>query len=348
MKVALTGHLGYVGSVMTPMLVAAGHEVVGIDTDLYRRSTYGADTLDPGVPTLFKDVRDVTAEDLEGVDAVIHLAALSNDPLGDLNPTLTDEINHRASVRLAELARSVGVQRFLFASSCSNYGAGVEDWLTEESAFNPVTPYGVSKVAVEQAVSKLATDDFSPTFLRSATAYGVSPRLRFDLVLNNLTAWAFCTKRVLLKSDGTPWRPIVHIEDMSRAFLAVLEAPRELVHNEAFNVGRTSENFQIKDLAEIVASVVPDSRIEFAGEAGPDARNYRVNCDKIRDTLPAFQPTWTAEAGARQLYESFQQIGVVLEDFEGPRYRRVDQLKALIEESLLGPDLRWTTTEVPA
>jgi len=348
MRVLITGNLGYVGTVMTPMAVAAGHDVVGLDSDLYERSTYGGELDDAGVPTIRKDIRDVVAEDLEGFDAILHLAGLSNDPLGDLNPGLTDEINHRASVRLAELARQVGVQRFVFSSSCSNYGAGVDDWLTETSAFNPVTPYGESKVAVERALVDLATDDFSPTLLRSATAYGVSPRLRFDLVLNNLTAWAYCTKQVLLKSDGTPWRPVVHIEDMSRAFLAVLEAPRELVHNEAFNVGRTSENYQIRDLAEIVASVVPDSRVEFAGEAGPDARNYRVNCDKIVDTLPGFKPVWTAEAGARELYESYTRIGIELDDFEGPRFRRVDQLRLLMQSDELRSDLRWASTEVGA
>ena len=269
MRVALTGHLGYVGSVMTPMIVAAGHDVVGFDSDLYRGSSFASGQPGVEVPSIFKDIRDITEQDLEGFDAVIHLAGLSNDPLGDLNPTLTDEINFKASVHLAEIARSVGVERFLFSSSCSNYGAGVDDWLTEESEFNPVTPYGQSKVDVERSVSKLANDEFSPTFLRSGTAYGVSPRLRFDLVLNNLTAWAFCTGEVLLKSDGKPWRPIVHIEDMSRAFLACLEAPRDVVHNEAFNVGRTSENYQIRDIAEIVASVVEGSRVEFAASIRP-------------------------------------------------------------------------------
>ena len=225
MRVALTGHRGYVGTVMTPMLVAAGHDVVGFDTDLYRGSTFGSDDDITDVPTVIKDIRDIDRDDLDGFDAVIHLAGLSNDPLGDLNPSLTDEVNFRASLRLAEVAKSVGVERFIFSSSCSNYGAGVDDWLTEESAFNPVTPYGRSKVDVELAVGPLADDSFSPTFMRSGTAYGVSPRLRFDLVLNNLAAWAFCTGEVLLKSDGKPWRPIVHIEDMSRAFLAALEAP---------------------------------------------------------------------------------------------------------------------------
>ncbi len=343
MRVALTGHRGYVGSVMTPMLVAAGHDVVGFDTDLYRASTFGPELPGGDVPNVVKDIRDIEAADFDGFDAVIHLAGLSNDPLGDLNPSLTDEINFRASVHLAEVARSVGVERFLFSSSCSNYGAGVEDWLTEESDFNPVTPYGHSKVNVEHAVAKLASDDFSPTFLRSGTAYGVSPRLRFDLVLNNLTAWAFCTGEVLLKSDGKPWRPIVHIEDMSRAFIAALEAPRGSIHNEAFNVGRTSENYQIRQIAEIVAGVVPGSRVEFAADSSPDARNYRVSCDKIAEALPAYQPVWTAEKGAVELRDAYAAVGLSPEEFEGPRYRRINHIKSLIESGQLSAGLRWTT-----
>lgn len=340
MRVALTGHLGYVGTVMTPMLLAAGHEVVGFDTDLYAASNFEVAGL-ADVPTIGKDIRDLTEADLDGFDAIVHLAGLSNDPLGDLDAALTDDINRAASVHLAEVGRSVGVERFVFSSSCSNYGAGVDDELTEESSFNPVTPYGRSKVDVELEVAELATDDFSPTFLRSGTAYGVSPRLRFDLVLNNLTAWAYCTGAVHLKSDGSPWRPIVHIEDMSRAFLAVLEAPQELVHNEAFNVGRTSENYQIRDLAHIVAEVVEGSELEFAAEAGPDKRDYRVNCDKIIDTLPGFQPVWTARAGVVELRDAYARVGLELDEFEGPRYRRIDHVRSLIESGRLGPDLRW-------
>jgi nucleoside-diphosphate-sugar epimerase len=325
MRVLVTGDRGYIGTVLARMLVERGHDVIGLDSDLFERCTFGRGL--PDTPTLRKDVRDVEFEDLIGFDAVVHLAALSNDPLGDLDPELTDAINHRASVRLARLAKQAGVTRFVFSSSCSNYGAAGDDVLTEESVLNPVTAYGVSKARVEEAVSGLADSTFSPTFLRNATAYGVSPRLRFDLVLNNLVAWAFTTGLVRLKSDGTPWRPLVHVEDISRAFLAVLEAPREAVHGQAFNVGQTQENYRIRELAEIVRDVVPGSRIEFAGGAGPDRRNYRVDCGKIRRSVPGFEPQWDARRGARELFEAYREIGLRLEDFEGPRYRRIDHLK---------------------
>ncbi|MGE0600057.1 MAG: NAD-dependent epimerase/dehydratase family protein [Dehalococcoidia bacterium] len=341
MRILLTGHLGYVGSVMTPMLVAAGHDVVGMDADLYRGSTFGVHTSLSLVPNIEKDVRDATIEDVSGFDAVIHLAGLSNDPLGDLDPRLTDEINHRASVRLARLSRDAGVRRFIFASSCSNYGAGVEEWLDESSAFNPVTPYGESKVAVERDVAALANASFSPTFMRSATAYGASPRLRFDLVVNNLTAWAFTTGSVRLKSDGSPWRPLVHVEDMSRAFIAAVEAPVELVHNEAFNVGQTSENYQVRDVALIVKEVVEGSTVGFAEDASPDKRDYRVNCDKILRVLPAYKPSWTVRAGCEQLLAAYKAIGLQVEDFEGPRYRRIDHIQMLQAAGSLDGELRW-------
>jgi nucleoside-diphosphate-sugar epimerase len=340
MRVLVTGHTGYIGTVLVPMLQAEGHDVVGLDTDYFEACTFGDGM--PKVTEVRKDIRDVEASDLEGFDAVMHLGGLSNDPLGDLNPELTGEINHLASVRLAELAKEAGVSRYIFSSSCSNYGAAGQDFVDEGSDFNPVTPYGVSKVKVEQDVSGLADSSFSPTFLRNSTAYGVSPRLRFDLVLNNLVAWAYTTGLVYLKSDGTPWRPIVHIEDISRAFVAVLDAPRDVVHNEAFNVGRTEENYQIREIAAIVVDVVPNSRLEFAPEAGPDKRTYRVNCDKIQRVLPEFKPQWDARRGAEELLAAYQQIGLSLEEFEGPRYKRVAHIKELQSEGRLDGNLRWT------
>ncbi len=326
---------------MVPMLIAKAHEVVGLDSDLFERCTFGDGI--QNIPELKKDIRDVEVADLDGFDAVIHLAGLSNDPLGDLNPELTYEINHAASVRLASLAKEAGVTRFIFSSSCSNYGAGGENFLNEESQFNPVTPYGISKVRVEQDVAKLADSNFSPTFLRNATAYGVSPRLRFDLVLNNLVAWAFTTGRVYIKSDGTPWRPIVHIEDISRAFIAVLHAPREVVHNQAFNVGRNEDNYRIRELAEIVEETVPGCSIEYAQDAGPDKRCYRVDCSKIVGTLPEFKPQWNARKGAQELYAAYQNVGLTLEDFEGARYKRIAHIQQLLSSDRLDETLRWKT-----
>ncbi len=324
---------------MTPMLLAAGHEVVGIDTDLYQRCTFGDGF--PTIPTIQKDIRDVVAADLDGFEGILHLAGLSNDPLGDLNPSLTFDINYKASVRLAELAKQVGVERFIFSSSCSNYGAAGDAPVNETSEFNPVTPYGSSKAMTEMDVTKMADDSFSPTFLRSATAYGVSPRLRFDLVLNNLVAWAITTGKVHIKSDGTPWRPIVHIEDISRAFLAVLHAPRELIHNESFNVGRTQENYRISEIADIVKETVPGCEIEYAEDAGPDLRCYRVDCEKIAKTLPEFQPQWTAKKGAEELYNTYKKVGLTLDEFEGERYKRIAHIKYLISDGLLDQNLRW-------
>ncbi|MEO1620914.1 MAG: NAD(P)-dependent oxidoreductase [Cyanobacteria bacterium J06632_3] len=345
MKVLVTGHQGYIGTVLVPMLLNAGHDVFGLDSDLYRGSTFG-DSL-PTIPEVIKDVRDVTVKDLEGFEAVLHLAGLSNDPLGNLNPDLTFDINYKATVRLGELAKQAGVSRYIFSSSCSNYGAGGQDWLTEESDFNPVTPYGVSKVKSEAGLAELADDNFSPTFLRNSTAFGVSPRLRFDLVLNNLTAWAFTTGRVFIKSDGTPWRPIVHIEDISRAFLAALHAPRELVHNEAFNVGRNEDNYQIRELADMVQEIVPNCRVEYAKDAGPDKRCYRVDCSKILRVLPEFQPQWNARKGVQELYDAYKAIGLTLDEFEGDRYQRIAHIKSLLKSGQLNNDLRWQTA-VPA
>ena len=329
---------------LVPLLLSAGHDVVGLDSNLFGRCTFGDFVLE--IPSIAKDVRDVEPADLDGFDAILHLAGLSNDPLGDLNPDLTHEINYLASVRLAKLAKEAGVQRFIFSSSCSNYGAGGTEMLTEESAFNPVTPYGISKVRVEQDVSKLADDQFSPTFLRNATAFGVSPRLRFDLVLNNLAAWAYATGRVHIKSDGTAWRPIVHIEDISRAFLAVLEAPLDIVHNEAFNVGRTEDNYQIRDLAEIVKATIPNTTVEYAEGGTADKRCYRVDCSKIQRMLPAFQPQWDAKKGAIELHNAFRNTNVTVDDFEGERYKRIAHIRKLILNQELDSSLRWV--EQPA
>jgi nucleoside-diphosphate-sugar epimerase len=339
MRVLLTGHKGYIGVVLTRMLLEAGHEVHGLDSDLFRQCTFGA--AEPvTVPEAIKDIRDVEPADVEGFDAVLHLAGLSNDPLGYLNPALTAEINHRASVRLAELCKAAGVRRFIFSSSCSNYGAAGEEMLREDSALNPVTPYGISKVCVERDVSRLADDRFSPVFLRNATAYGVSSRLRFDLVLNNLVAWAFTTGRVMLKSAGTSWRPIVHIEDISRAFLAVLHAPRDSVHNRAFNVGVPGENFRIRELAEIVRETVPGSRIEFAEGASPDVRNYRVDCSRLGEVVPEYRPRWNARAGAEELYRAFRDTRITLEEVEGDRYSRIVHLRKLIAQGVVSDTLR--------
>ena len=343
MRVLVTGHSGYIGTVMAPILADAGHEVTGLDTDLFDQCTFGAQPRT--FPALAKDIREVVPRDLDGFDAVVHLAGLSNDPLGNLNPDLTYQINHIASVQLARAAKAAGVRRFLFSSSCSTYGAAGERILDENTKFNPVTPYGHSKVLVEQDLAKLADDMFSPTYLRNATAYGVSPRLRFDLVLNNLVAWAMCTGRIHMKSDGTPWRPIVHIEDISRAFLIVLEAPLEVVHNKAFNVGRSEENYQIRDLAEIVKQTVPGCSVDFAEDAGPDARCYRVDFSRIRSVLPGFQPRWDAKKGAQQLYEAYRLVGLTLEEFEGPRYKRIDHIRRLLASGRLDAPLRWQSPQ---
>jgi nucleoside-diphosphate-sugar epimerase len=341
MRVLVTGHLGYIGAVLVPVLLEAGHEVVGLDTGWFRGCRFAAAPEPAAVPAMARDLRDVTRADLEGFDAVVHLANLSNDPLGDIDPGLTRDINGDATLRLARLAREAGVARFLFSSSCSGYGAGGDDLRNEESELQPVTPYGVAKVEVERALSALADDRFSPTSLRNATAYGVSAFLRLDLVLNNLVAWAFTTGKVKLLSDGTPWRPIVHIEDISRAFLAVLEAPRETVHDQAFNVGRTGENYRIRELAAIVAETVPGSTVEIATGASPDLRTYRVDCGKLERALPSLRLRWDARSGARELHRAYLAAGLRLEDLQGPTYSRLGRIRRLIADGELEPDLRW-------
>lgn len=327
MRVLVTGSDGYIGHVLIPLLQAAGHDVVGLDSRLYAGCDF------PGlvqaiVPTTVKDVRLVERTDLSGIDAIVHLAALSNDPLGDLDPQITYDINHRASVRLAELACDAGVARFIFSSSCSNYGVSGDAFLDESAALAPLTPYAESKVWTERDVAPLASENFIPTFLRSATCYGLSPRLRGDLVVNNLVGYAVTTGRVLIKSDGTPWRPLVHLEDVALAVKCVLEAPSESVRNETFNVGQTGENYRVREVADLVAEIVSDSKVTYDGSAGPDQRNYRVDCDKIRRVLPDFKPRWTLRQGIEQLYRAYLAAGLSEAEFLSPRYFRVGHIKA--------------------
>jgi nucleoside-diphosphate-sugar epimerase len=340
MKVLLTGHKGYIGAVAGPILQSAGHEVVGLDTDLFAGCDFGRGP--QPIPEIRRDLREISKADLQGFDAVVHLAALSNDPLGNLDVHLTYDINHHASVTLAKLAKEAGVTRFVFASSCSTYGSAGDDFLTETASLHPVTAYGESKVFVEQALGLLATDNFSPTSMRNATAYGVSPRQRLDIVLNDLVASAFTSGRVFIKSDGTPWRPIVHIRDIIAAVVAVLDAPREAIHNEVFNVGRNEENFRIRELADIVAEVVPGCRIEYALGGGPDLRCYRVNFDKINRVLPAFRPQWTARKGAQELFAAYRTAGLTGADVEQGRYIRLSEIRRLQQAGRLNNLLQWT------
>jgi nucleoside-diphosphate-sugar epimerase len=339
MKILVTGHRGYIGTVLVPLLLESGHTVTGIDSCLFDDCVFGENG--PTVPTLRMDIRDITTDDVRGHDAVMHLAAISNDPLGDLNPECTYDINYRGAAHVARVAKEAGITRFLQSSSCSLYGAHGDALLDEQADFNPVTPYGHSKVLAEKEIAAMADDDFSPTFLRNATAYGVSPRLRGDLVVNNLAGYAHATGEVLMKSDGTPWRPLVHIEDISRAFLAIAEAPREQVHNESFNVGRTTENYQVKDVARIVEEVVPGSSVRLADHAGPDLRNYRVSCAKLEKAFPDLQATWTVRTGVEELYDAYRRFGLTADELSGSRLQRIRHISDLLDAGRLRPDLRW-------
>ncbi|MBN3922242.1 SDR family oxidoreductase [Nostoc sp. NMS4] len=341
MKVLVTGTEGYIGSLLAPLLIQQGHEVIGLDTGFYKVGwLYNGTKVT--AKTLNKDIRHITIEDLQGVEAVVHMAELSNDPLGQLAPDITYDINHKGSIHLAKLAKAAGIQRFVYTSSCSVYGFATEDYVSEESTINPQTAYAKCKALVEQDVKLLADDSFSPTFLRNATAYGASPRMRFDIVLNNLAGWAWTIKEIKMNSDGTPWRPLVHLLDICKAIICTLEAPRDLIHNQIFNVGDTNSNYQVKQIAQIVADVFTDCQLSF-GKHDPDNRSYRVLFNKINENLPGFKCEWDAQRGAQQLHNVFQQIDMDRETFESRGFTRLKQLEYLIRTQQIDRDFFWQT-----
>ena len=347
MRVLVAGDRGYIGAVLVPLLRRAGHQVDGLDAGLYEGCDFGAAPERIGARSAY-DIRDAEASQLVGYDAVICLAALSNDPLGHLNPAATYSINHEGTLRLARAAKRAGVERFLFASSCSLYGAAGGKVVAEDAELFPVTTYGETKVLAERDLSLLADNAFSPTYLRNATGYGASPRLRLDIVVNNLTAVAMTAGQVRLESDGSPWRPLVHIEDMSRAFLAVLEAPRELVHDEAFNVGRQEDNMQVRDIVDLVRDAVPGSTVTLAGDAGPDVRNYRVDFSKLAGTFPSLDLRWTVRDGVNELVGAYARHGLTYDEFMSARFVRLRRIRELLSANLVDEMLRRKTTEVSA
>jgi nucleoside-diphosphate-sugar epimerase len=340
MKVLVTGTEGYLGSLLPPLLMELGHEVLGVDTGYYKVGwLYNGTSVT--AKTLTKDIRHISPEDLQGVDAVVHMAELSNDPAGQLSPTITYDINHKGSVRLAELAKAAGVSRFVYMSSCSVYGVATAGDVTEESPVNPQTAYAECKTLVERDLQPMASDDFSPTFMRNATAFGASPRMRFDIVLNNLSGLAWTTNEIKMTSDGTPWRPLAHALDICKAIVCALEAPRDVVHNQIFNVGDTANNYRVKEVAEIVASVFTGCQLSF-GDSGADNRSYRVSFEKINTMLPGFKCDWNAERGAKQLFDVFQQIEMTEETFLSRGFTRLKQLEYLIRTQQIDRDFFWS------
>jgi len=344
--VLLTGHMGYLGAVMAPYLLEQGYDVVGLDTGYFEDCNLVPDPV--SIPTIRKDIRDLHPDDVKNFYAIVHLAALSNDPIGNLDEGWTEEINHESSVRLAELAREANVRRFLFSSSCIMYGMSSTALVDETSPLDPQTEYARSKVKSEEAIRELATDDFSPTYLRNGTVYGVSPHMRFDTVLNDLVGQAFTTGEVVVFSDGKPWRPVLHVEDIARTFHAVLDAPIEDIHNEAFNNGADHLNHQVFELAEMAASVVPGAKLEVRGESSADQRTYKADFGKFARTFPDFEFTWNARTGAQQLADAFSEVGLTHEMFRDAKFTRLKWLNHLLDSGRLSSDLRWTDTEESA
>ena len=343
MKVLVTGTEGYLGSLLAPRLMGEGHDVVGLDTGYYRTGwLYNA--IQNAPRTIYKDLRDVTADDFDGLDAVVHMAELSNDPTGELRPGITHEINHLGSVRIAELAKAAGVERFVYMSSCSVYGVATGDDVTELSPVNPQTAYADCKTLVERDVALMADNSFSPTFMRNATAFGASPRMRFDIVLNNLSGLAWTTKEIAMTSDGSPWRPMVHALDIAKSVSCVLSAPRDAINNEIFNVGDTAHNYQVREIAQIVAEVFPGCDLSF-GDQGADNRSYRVSFEKINTLLPGFSCEWDAERGARQLRSVFERIDLSGEEFTGPGFTRLKRLQELLDTGQINENFFWVDPE---